>query len=176
MADTITFPELGRRVELLQKQVGGRGLKELTTAVAVKTKGDPHDAAQADPMNGSFSGWRRGNPIELTARYNQWESKPGVFEVVPTPKAGGPWRVAESGRNQGNASGFSGPGINTRTGVTSFTKAGKVRKVRARKARRWNGTTRGFDTWSDAEKLMEARVPLRVQVQVSKVLGRVFRG
>ena len=168
MADTITFPELGRRVEVLTKQLDGRGLVELTTAVAVKTKLDPGDAAKADgQLNktgtpGAFSHWK-ADP--LAARYETYASKPGVFEVVPTPRTRGPWRVAQDGRNQGKTA--------LSHSLPKLTKTGKVSKA---KRRRWNGVTSGFGTWDDAQKLMEARVPVRVQVQVAKVLGRVFKG
>ena len=81
--------------------------------------------------------------------------------VFRTRGTAGQWRVAESGRNQGNASGFSGPGISQKTGLTSRTKKGALRKVRTRKGyeegkvgRRWNGTTEGFGAWSAAAAAM----------------------
>jgi len=173
MADTITFPELGRRVEVLQKQLDGRGLKELTTAVAVKTKGDPQDAAKADGAlsktgtPGEFSHWKGNWPNgQMAARYNQWEQKPGVFEVVPAGRSKGPWRVAQDGRRAGQSA----------TWAPTLTKTGKVSKAKKNQRRAWSGSSTGFGTWDDAEKLMAARVPLRVQVQVSKMLGRVFKG
>jgi len=158
-----SFRAFEKAVTAFAEDLDGTGLRKITTAVAVETKGDPSEAAKADPMNGSFSGWRRGNPIELKARYEDYPQKPGVFEVMPAPKAKGPWRVAQEGRHPMTF----GPVL------PKFTKTGKVSKVQ-RRAKRWNGVTRGFDTWDDAEKIMRDKVPPRVEAQVSKSMGRYF--
>ena len=44
---------------------------------------------------------------------------------------------------------MAGPGV-LASGLTARTKSGAVKKVRARKVRRWNGYTQGKGTWSDA--------------------------
>ena len=95
-----------------------------------------------------FSGWRP--ELELRVRPKQFGAA-----LIPTRQSAGPWTVAEIGRNKGNASGFQGPGINRRTGMTSRTKAGRVRKVRAVRARRWNGYTEGKQTASKAFDAIE---------------------
>lgn len=79
----------------------------------------------------------------------------GATLLVPTRFSAGPWTVAELGRNQGNASGFSGPGINTRTGKTSRRNDGSLRKVRARKAKRWNGRTQPKFTATKTRQAVE---------------------
>jgi len=94
--------------------------------------------------------------------------------LTPTARSAGPWTVAEQGRNQGNAGGFFGPGINATTGLTARTKSGKVRKVRARALRRWNGTTRGRDTASDAVALMEREMPKLAEQGVKRVIRKRF--
>lgn len=116
-------------------------------------------AAKADlGVDGGFSGWRRGRVIQLQARANP-SSNGSSLTVRPTRDSAGPFRVAETGRNRGEVGTFLGPGA-TRTGGSVRTKTGKVRKTRARQAKRWNGVTAGKSTWSDAEALME---PIAVQ-------------
>ena len=99
----------------------------------------------------------------------------GVLSFRPGGKsAAGPWTVAEFGRNQGNASGFSGPGLNRKTGLTSFTKAGNVRKTRAFGAKRWNGVTQGKGTASTAVNAIESKVPKIVDQGVSRAIRKTF--
>lgn len=115
-----------------------------------------------------FSGWA---PLLET----QIKTKPnGVTALMPTRSGAGPWTVAQFGRNQGNASGFSGPGINRRTGITSRTRAGNLRRVRAVRARRWNGTTRGKGTADRAIARMEKELPKIADVGVRKVMRKHF--
>jgi hypothetical protein len=82
--------------------------------------------------------------------------------------------VAEQGRNQGNAGGFSGPGINRSTGITSRTKSGAVRRVRARQSRRWNGATAGKGTASRAVAEMDRQLPRIADKAVLKVIRKRF--
>lgn len=118
----------------------------------------------------AFSGWNRGSPIPLATHLKAGRHD----ETVLLPKFAGGWTVAELGRNQGNAGGFAGPGINRRTGVTSRTKAGKVRKVRAARAKRWNGTTRGKATATHATDEMADKLPQIADREVLKVIRRRF--
>lgn len=120
----------------------------------------------------AFSGWPRGNPIALDLQLKNGRN--GSTLLLPTRSSAGPWTVAEQGRNQGNAAGFSGPGINSRTGLTSRTKSGGLRKVRARKAKRWNGTTRGKDTATHAQAEMERELPKIAEKQYRAVLVKHF--
>jgi hypothetical protein len=91
--------------------------------------------------------------------------------MSPTRSSAGPWTVAEQGRNQGNASGFAGPGLNSRTGTAAFTKRGNVRR---RKARRWNGRTEGKGTASRAVAEIERGVPPKVDRFVVTVTRKNF--
>jgi hypothetical protein len=113
-------------------------------AMAEKAKAEGYRAAAAD-LGGDpkFSGWKPW--LELKVK----SDKDGAV-LMPTRSSAGPWTVAERGRNQGNASGFSGPGINVRTGLTSRTKSGGIRAQRSRKAKRWNGYTQGKGTATEA--------------------------
>jgi len=80
--------------------------------------------------------------------------KDGLGVTVHRDRASaGPWRVAESGRHQGGLSGMAGPGVSS-DGTTRRNKNGSIRKVRSRKARRWNGSTEGFGVWSAAYAAM----------------------
>lgn len=169
MADD--FASLNRRLGQLAGEFDGTAGRKRLEAVGRQTKADVDDAVRADGLGDqSMSGWRRGAPIKVTGQARVI-SDSEIF-VGPQGKGIGPMRVLESGRNQGNASGFSGPGINTKTGTTARTKSGGLRKVRARKKKRWNGTTEGRDTWSDAVQLMESRVPGRVHKQVQAAIRR----
>lgn len=82
-----------------------------------------------------FSGW----PPELDLKFR--ELRDGATLLTPTKPGAGPTTVVFKGRNQGETGLLAGPGINQRTGGTFRTKTNAVRKTRARKARKWNGTT-----------------------------------
>lgn len=110
-------------------------------------------SAAGSPLGGDrrFTAGNWGDP--LTSRFVVHKDGMGVT-VHRDGKSAGMWRVAESGRNQGGGShGVQGPGISA-DGTTRRNKNGSVRKVRARKARRWNGRTAGWGVWSDAYAAM----------------------
>ncbi len=120
----------------------------------------------------AFSGFTRQHPIVLDTRL---QNAPDYNTLLtPTKLSAGPWTVAEFGRHQGNASGFSGPGVNRSTGATARTKAGRVRKVRARQARRWNGTTQPKHTASEALRVMDRELPKVVDKAVGVVVRQHF--
>lgn len=100
------------------------------------------------------TGKGRGWGIPLDVQTKRLKEGNGIL-VIPTRYSAGPWTEVEQGRNQGNAGGFAGPGVNRKTGETARTKAGKVRKVRATRARRWNGTTPARGAASAAVVAME---------------------
>lgn len=166
---TQDFAAFQRKLDGVVKELDGTAGRRRLERVAKKTENDITEAVTGDIGDTSMSGWRRGSPITITGR--------GVVqsntEILMTPAKGaaGPMRVLQDGRNQGNAGGFAGPGVG-RDGMTARTKSGAVRKVRARKAKRWNGTTAGKGTWADAVKLMESRVGKRVDDEVVDALGR----
>lgn len=153
----------------VQRELSGEAARDRLKRVAKATEADIAEAVRGDLGDTSMSGWRRGNPIEIVGTSKVTSD---TTAVVSPGKATGPMRVLEQGRNRGNASGFAGPGVNRKTGETARTKSGGLRKVRAVKARRWNGVTDGKGTWSDATKLMEERVPKRFEREVAKSLGK----
>ena len=109
-----------------------RRAEAVANAVAARTLGSDRK------HTGAGRGW--GVPLDVKTK--RLKEGNGVI-IHPTRFSAGPWTEVEVGRNQGNASGFFGPGVNRKTGLTARTKAGGVRKVRAVRGRRWNGTTRG---------------------------------
>jgi hypothetical protein len=164
------FTVLQRKAAQLEREFSGEASKKRLERVARQTKTDVDEAVRDDLGDLSMSGWPRGN---IVGRYDVLSDH--EFEINPVPRSRGPMRVLEQGRNQGNASGFAGPGINTRTGLTARNKNGSLRKVRARKGKRWNGRTEGKGTWTDAAKLMSERVPDRVDSEVQKAIGKFFK-
>lgn len=122
--------------------------------------------------NRAFSGWNRGAPIPADTRLRPARNQATL--ITPNRSSAGVITVAERGRNQGNASGFHGPGINRRTGLTARTAAGAVRRVRASRARRWNGTTAGKGTASRAVKDMERQLPRIADRAVLKLTRKRF--
>lgn len=125
----------------------------------------------------AFSGWRGRDLADLRIKQSRQSDGHWIF---PTRKSGGPWKVAEQGRNQGNATGrggtavFYGPGLNRRTGETSYTKTGKVRTTRFRNVKRWNGYTAGKGTASRAVAAFEADAERVATKLMRTVIARHF--
>ena len=153
----------------LGRMINDLGDKAMLNAVGMMAKEEAEKAASAD-LGGDpkFSGWAP----TLDTRYDIVDK--GRISFHPTRRSAGPWTVAELGRNQGNASGFSGPGINRKTGLTSFTKSGGVRRQRSRGARRWNGRTAGKHTASEAVAAIKKKAPNVVNEQVGLTLRKFF--
>lgn len=169
----VGFGDLAHRVDLLAREMGGQAQQARLRKVGALSKADINEAVRADLGDMSMSGWRRGNPHEIVGRF-QLQGDSAVV-MSPVGKAIGPMRVLEQGRNQGNASGFTGPGIGS-DGTTARTKSGRVRKVRARRGRRWNGTTRGKGTWTDATKIMSEKMPARYEHALVVDMAKFLRG
>ena len=164
-----SLADFGDELAKLGADLTTREKYEITDSMGRRAQKLAEQAASAD-LGGDpkFSGW---TPV-LETRTRRLAD--GATMLTPTARSAGPWTVAEQGRNQGNAGGFAGPGINTTTGLTARTKSGKVRKVRARALRRWNGTTRGKDTASDAVALMEREMPKLAEQGVKRVIRKRF--
>jgi hypothetical protein len=169
MATFSSFAEFGKALESMQKDIEANTVK-IARDMGERAQRIAAAEAAAD-IGGSFSGWKRSNPIELDTKLKT--IKNGVV-LSPTRVSAGPWTVAERGRNSGNATGFSGPGINRSTGLTSRTKSGGLRKVRATKGKRWNGHTAGMHTASRATSRMEREVMPIAEVGIRKVEMRHF--
>ena len=154
--------ELGKDLTTTEKraiteQMGRRAQQLATIAASKDLGGDP-----------KFSGWAPTLDTQIRPQSD------GSALLTPTKRSAGPWTVAERGRNQGDVGLFAGPGINRNTGVTSRTKSGGVRKVRAFQAKRWNGVTQGKSTASDAAELMERELPGIAERGVRRAIRKRF--
>lgn len=171
-----TWPDLasfGRELAGLAGDLDEREQRQITRAQGLEAQRIADRSAAASlGSDRAFGGWLRGAPIALDTRLRTVNGSDTL--MTPTRSSAGPWTVAEQGRNQGNASGFAGPGINRTTGLTARTKAGNVRKVRGRRSRRWNGTTAGKGTASRAQAEMDARLPKIADKAVLKVTRKRF--
>ena len=162
-----SFAEFGQALERMEKDVND---KTRLVAVAMAEKAQQIATAQASGDLGGdpkFSGWAPSLDLHVKS------IRTGAI-LLPTRSGAGPWRVAEQGRHMGNAGGFSGPGINRRTGKTSRTKSGAVRSVRASKGKRWNGSTRGFNTAGKAVARMDRELPPIAERGVKAIIQRHF--
>jgi hypothetical protein len=150
------------------KVLSGADAQKVMTGVGVKAVRDARSALPPD-LGGDhkFSGWAADLGVKATPH----RAKPGVT-VHPDKRGSGPWRVAEEGRNQNK---FQGPSINVRTGETYRTKKGTISRRRHRR-RRWNGTTEGKDTWSDAVTIMNRKLPAHVRSEMAKLVARALGG
>lgn len=172
--DLASFGQLDRRLALYHAELTGRASQARASRVGVLSRSDINQAVRADLGDQSMSGWRRGNPHEIAGTSRVVSDH--EVEMLPARRAGGPMRVLESGRNQGNAGGFAGPGINTRTGSTSRTQSGAVRKVRSRAGKRWNGTTQPKHTWTEATERLAREMPKRYVREFERDWNRIARG
>jgi hypothetical protein len=145
---------LERKIVLLQREFSGEEGRRRLGVIGRETKKDITEAVQSDLGDESMSGWRRKKPVQIRGRYDIVSD----HELRIYPNAAGPMVVLEIGRNHGKA-----------RPTPQFNKRGKQTK-----RSKWNGRTTGKRTWSDAEKLIEQRVPGRVDRQVAKAIGRYF--
>jgi hypothetical protein len=161
-----------RDLERMMADLAGPEKRKITRAQALEGQRIANRAAAKD-LGGdrAFSGWNRSNPLPLDTQIRS--ARDFNTLLTPTRASAGPWTVAEFGRNQGNAPGFSGPGIG-RSGITSRTKSGAVRRQRARQSRRWNGVTRGKDTATEAVKVMDRELPKIADKAVRLVIRKRF--
>ena len=174
---------LGRRLDKLTVEIAGDAqLIRTADAVGMMAKGKTSALSGGAALGGdlAFSGWRdkAGELMPLQVAFKR-HKKAGAITIHRAPRSAGPWRVAQEGRNQGNASGIAGPGViqtGPNAGTTRRRKDGKVAKVRRRKAVRWNGTTDGHDSWSQFEKAVEADWLQVVEKETRAAVARAVIG
>jgi hypothetical protein len=162
-----SFEAFGRELQQLERELATDEKARITKEMGEHAQRIARDAASAD-LGGDpkFSGWA---PTLETQLFHH----AGVTTLAPTKFSAGPWTVAEVGRNKGNAGGFAGPGIG-RSGTTSRTKSGGIRKVRTFKKKRWNGYTQGKGTASAAFAIMERELPKIADKGVARVIRKHF--
>ncbi len=165
-------------IEAFQRDVAALGremdreLAQATRRMAKRAEKIADQAARKD-LGGDtrFSGWTPGPDLShLRIR----QVRPNGHIIYPSRQAAGGWTVAQFGRNRGNAAGFQGPGVNRRTGITSRTQAGNVRKVRTVQGKRWNGYTAGKGTADRALKQFDAEAEKIADVEFRRTLSRRF--
>lgn len=164
-----SFGDVAQGFASAAKSLGPEELQKMLRKIGREAQKISEDEAARD-LGGDqkFSGWAP----QLTTVVR--DVQPGVVAVIPTKRSAGPWTVLNDGRNQGETGFFMGPGINRSTGETARTKKGAVRKTRAFKAKRWNGTTQGKGTADRAVYEIERMVPGRVEDEVRRAFKKHF--
>lgn len=164
----IGAPQLQAKLARLE-----RDLPKIANTVAQESVPDVQKAVRGDIGDVSMSGWLPGDPLRGMVERNP---KDGQAAIVPFGRQGGRFRVLESGRNaDGGAGGFQGPGINFRTGRTS-ARARSTGRGGSTRGRRYNGQTRGKNTWSDAQALVEQSLGKRSAKALHQIMVKTFRG
>ena len=139
------------QMDAMAAGIGGKDLDAVLAKAGVEAKEQAAKAVQSEGSrkgslaDQSMSNWRRGSPFKIGARY---DIQGTTVSVTPERRASGPWRVLEEGRASG--------------GSFDMVLVGRARKDGTRRGRsrgRNQGGTAGKSTWSDAEKLIEAKVP-----------------
>jgi hypothetical protein len=155
MADT--FASFAAKLDRLTDEFIGSSLSAKMNKLGGETKKDAAKAVSADLGDMSMSNWRRGSPIQITARY---DVRGDTVEVTAAPRARGPFTVLEEGRRAGAA--------------TDLVLVGRVRKKsgtrRAKSRGRGQGATAGKNTWSEAVEIMERETPRRMAEIVAKAV------
>ena len=164
------FAGLNRKIGKLTEELSGTAGRKRLERVARKAVKEVDAAVKSTLGDDSMSGWKRGNPLPVRGMV---EMTP-VVAIVPARRSRGPMRVLESGRNMGNAGGMAGPGVSA-DGTTRRNKNGSVRKTRTRKAKRWNGTTSGKGTWTDAQQRVQSVYPALVADEVDEAMAKFFK-
>jgi hypothetical protein len=162
-----------RKMEAVQRDLTGQTSRSQMARVGKKLQPEIDRAVRGDLGDTSMSGWRRKGPIPIVGSSRALSDHAVIVEPVKPAK--GPMAVLERGRNVGNAGGFSGPGVNRSTGATRRTKSGGVAKVRAFKAKRWNGYTAGKGTMSEASQAIKVKAPGLVEGELVRVLSKHLR-
>ena len=160
-------------MEAISRDLDGQTSRAQMQRVGKKLQPLINRAVAADIGDLSMSGWRRSGAIEIRGTSRVLSDHAVIVE--PEKPGKGPMAVLERGRNMGDAGGMAGPGISA-DGTTRRNKNGSVRKTRARKAKRWNGTTKAKHTMSDASQLIKADAPGLIAKEVHKALAKHLRG
>lgn len=174
MANYKSMGAYALHLEKLSRDTRGEIAKDTVTAMSERATEIAEKYARRD-VGADFE--MRGWPAALLGtKIKETRAGHGAVLLPYNRAAAAGWTVNERGRNRGDAVGFQGPGVNRTTGVTARTKRGAVRKVRERKAKRWNGYTRAKGTASDAQAEMEREVPKAAGRLVQKTFIRRLEG
>lgn len=142
--------DLNKKIDRYRYLVDGRGLRWITTDVAMKSKKVLLNESKQDiGSDGKMSGWRRPPRKGVRVRAGFELRSDSTAEFVPKPN--GVWKVLETGRD---------PGIS------------KVK--RGRPARRY-GRAPGKGTWSRAWDKITPDVPKWVESANSELLRNSWK-
>ena len=166
MATFKSFAEFAAELEKMNKAID-KATKPIAKTMGDRARGIAHSEAVAD-LGGDlkFTHWAPKAETHL-------KSIPNGVVLLPTKSGAGVWTVANQGRHS-TSGGFSGPGINTKTGLTKKTKSGKVGKVKSFKSKKWNGTTSGMHTADRAVTKMEAELIPIARLGIRAVMVQHF--
>jgi hypothetical protein len=164
---------LAAKIERVADDMTGQTSRAQMARIGAKLQPEIDRAVSADIGDTSMSGWRRGSPIAIVGSHRVLSDHAVV--VQPVGQAKGPMAVLERGRNIGNSGGMAGPGVSA-DGSTRRNKNGSLRKVRARKAKRWNGYTQGKGTMGDASRVIADKAPDLIAGELRKALRKHLRG
>lgn len=143
------FREVQLKLDQYNRLVDGRGLRWITTEVAMQAKKDLLDTAKIDAGSDlALSGWRRAprKPVKLRAGFELKSN--GQAEFVPKPN--GVWKVLEAGRDSG------------------------ISKKRATRGRVY-GRSSGKLTWTRAWEKIGPKVPKWTEKANSELLRNCWR-
>lgn len=168
-----SFEAFGRELKSLQLELERNEATKIINKIGKRAQELAQQAAAADLgyPDGSFSGWPN-HPLDTQLKH----LKPGRILLQPTRKSAGPWTVAERGRGHTNTAGFSGPGVNRRTGLTNRNKkTGNLRKISAfTGGSKWSGYTDGKSTASDAVNKIDNEMQRIAAVELLRVTKQHF--
>lgn len=165
-----TFAQFGNELRKMVRELEGEEGRRITQAAGREAQKLARQAAARD-LGGdpAMSGWGRlGTKLVV--------KRDATFLTPASRLDAARWTVAERGRNAGGGVGrFQGPGVNMRTGRTSRRRDGTVSTAnRRRSAVRYNGSTRGKNTASEAWDAIEREVPKLLEKHVVIVMRRHF--
>lgn len=169
---TNDLASLGHKVTAISNSLEGQTSAAMMRRVGKKLEPEIGRAVSADIGDTSMSGWRRGAPIAIVGASRVVNHH--AVKVEPVGKSKGPMAVLERGRNIGNSGGMAGPGV-SKDGTTRRNANGSLRKVRARKSKRWNGYTRAKNTMGDAAEQIGDKAPGLMAKEIRAELAKQLR-
>jgi hypothetical protein len=169
------FARLQKKIERLQSELDGPAYRRRLKEVGKKVEPYVGQAIRQDGLSDqSMSGWPRKNPMVLDGYSALSSSVSGGIFVAPGVKGGnwknalGPMRVLQDGRKaytKGDRR-QKGTRVRKKTGETVAT---------FRKVKRNLGATKGKETWTHAEQLININIARHVYETLVQAAIRSWR-
>lgn len=149
------------KVDALRRDLDGRGLRSIVSAVANDGKGDVREITTLDlGPDRRMSNWGR---FRFDAGYDVTSDH--TAEIKPRPAA--PWEVLDRGRKGGHKV------PKGRRRLKRYRTPQGIRS--ASRDQPWTGSkSRGLRTWTKAQVTISRRTPQRVHEHTVKIIGRHF--